>query len=157
MFSNLSLTLLLWTYFHESQIMITVKCYRLSLIGRPIHVLDASAPFDAGWTWYVLDAFKVNVQIGACAPFDARHATYDLLINAEASKRGNTSLLIWALPSYFSKYFIYDCKKNDNPVDFYNFQVKLKTRMVEEYRSVLYNRKLEFLVKLSVLSDSLWT
>ena len=41
-------------------------------------------------------------------------------------------------------------------VDFYNFQVKLKTRMViEEYRSELYNRKLEFLVKWSVLSDSL--
>ena len=45
--------------------------------------------------------------------------------------------------------FIYDCKKNDKPVDFYNFQlqVKLKTHMVtEEYRSELYNRKLEFLV-----------
>ena len=39
----------------------------------------------------------------------------------------------------FAKYFIYDCKKNYEPVDFYNFQVKLKTRMViEEYsRSVL--------------------
>ena len=35
-------------------------------------------------------------------------------------------------------------------------QVKLKTRMViEEYRSELYNRKFEFLVKWSVLSDSL--
>ena len=56
----------------------------------------------------------------------------------------------------FAKYFIYDCKKNDKPVDFYHFQVKLKTRMViEEYRSELYNRKLEFLVKWSVLSDSL--
>ena len=56
----------------------------------------------------------------------------------------------------FAKYFIYDCKKNDKPVDFYNFQVKLKTRMViEEHRSELYNRKLEFLVKWSVLSDSL--
>ena len=57
----------------------------------------------------------------------------------------------------FAKYFIYDCKKNDKPVDFYHFQVKLKTRMViEEYRSELYNRKLDFLVKWSVLSDSLW-
>ena len=57
----------------------------------------------------------------------------------------------------FAKYFIYDYKKNDKPVDFYNFQVKLKTRMViEEYRSELYNRKLEFLVKWSLLSDSLW-
>ena len=56
----------------------------------------------------------------------------------------------------FAKYFIYDCKKNDKPVDFYNFQVKLKTRMViEEHRSELYNRKLEFLVNWSVLSDSL--
>ena len=56
----------------------------------------------------------------------------------------------------FAKYFIYDCKKNDKPVDFYNFQVKLKTRVViEEYRSELYNSKLEFLVKWSVLSDSL--
>ena len=54
----------------------------------------------------------------------------------------------------FAKYFIYDCKKNDKPVDFYNFQVKLKTRMVIEYRSELYNRKLDFLVKWSVLSDS---
>ena len=49
-------------------------------------------------------------------------------------------------------------KNNDRPVDFYSFQVKLKTRMVlEEYRSVLYNRKLEFLVKSSVLLDSLWS
>ena len=57
----------------------------------------------------------------------------------------------------FANYFIYDCKKNDKPVDFYKFQVKLKTRMViEEYRSELYNSKLEFLVKWSVLSDSLW-
>ena len=56
----------------------------------------------------------------------------------------------------FAKYFIHDCKKNDKPVDFYHFQVKLKTRMViEEYRSELYNRKLDFLVKWSVLSDSL--
>ena len=56
----------------------------------------------------------------------------------------------------FAKYFIYDCKKNDKPVDFYHFQVKLKTRMIiEEYRSELYNRKLDFLVKWSVLSDSL--
>ena len=30
----------------------------------------------------------------------------------------------------FAKYFIYDCKKNDRPVDFYIFQVKLKPRMV---------------------------
>ena len=57
----------------------------------------------------------------------------------------------------FAKYFIHDCKKNDKPVDFYHFQVKLKTRMViEEYRSELCNRKLDFLVKWSVLSDSLW-
>ena len=43
---------------------------------------------------------------------------------------------------------IHDCKKNDKPVDFYHFHVKLKTRMViEEYRSELYNRKLDFLVK----------
>ena len=56
----------------------------------------------------------------------------------------------------FAKYFIYDCKKNDKPVDLYNFQVKLKTRMViKEYRSELYKTKLEFLVKWSVLSDSL--
>ena len=43
---------------------------------------------------------------------------------------------------WLSIVYIYDCKKNDKPVDFYNFQVKLKTRMViEEYRSELYNRK----------------
>ena len=56
----------------------------------------------------------------------------------------------------FAKYFISNCKKNDKPVDFYNFQVKLKTRLViEEYRSELHNSKLEFLVKWSVLSESL--
>ena len=56
----------------------------------------------------------------------------------------------------FAKHFIYACKKNDKPVDLYNFQVKLKTRMViKEYRSELCNRKLEFLEKWSVLSDSL--
>ena len=37
------------------------------------------------------------------------------------------------LVTLFGKYFIYDCK-NDKSVDFYNFQAKLKTRMViEEY------------------------
>ena len=57
----------------------------------------------------------------------------------------------------FAKYFIHDCKKNNKSVDYYNFQIKLKPHMViEEYRSELYNRKLEFLVKWSILSGSLW-
>ena len=57
-------------------------------------------------------------------------------------------LWIWTFVILFAKHFIYDCKKNDKPDDFYHFQVKLKTRMViEEYRSELYNRKLEFSCK----------
>ena len=56
----------------------------------------------------------------------------------------------------FAKNHIYNCKKNSMPVDFYSFQVKLKSRMlIEEYRSKMYNRTLEFEEKWSVLADSL--
>ena len=56
-----------------------------------LHVLDASAHFDAGWsgrnTFQTPSQF--NVQIDACAPFDAGHATHNLLIDAQVSNRGN--------------------------------------------------------------------
>ena len=56
----------------------------------------------------------------------------------------------------FAKHFIYSCKKNDMSIDFYHFQVKLKTRMIiEEYRYNMYDRSLEFQQKWSILSDSL--
>ena len=32
---------------------------------------------------------KFNVQIDTCTPFDTGHATHDLLINTQASNRGN--------------------------------------------------------------------
>ena len=46
----------------------------------------------------------------------------------------------------FAKQYIYTSKKNRIPIDFYNFQVKLKTRMIiEEYKYTMYNRSLEFM------------
>ena len=33
---------------------------------------------------------KFNVQIDASAPFDAGHATHNLLVDAQASNQGNT-------------------------------------------------------------------
>ena len=33
---------------------------------------------------------KFNVQIDTSAPFDSRHPTHNLLIDAQASNRGNT-------------------------------------------------------------------
>ena len=59
----------------------------------------------------------------------------------------------------FAKNYIYTCKNNSIPIDFYKFQVNLKTRMIiEEFRSNMYNKSLEFQQKWSVLADSLgWT
>ena len=52
-----------------------------------LHVLDASAHFDAGWrgrnTFWTPAEF--NVQIDASAPFDSGHTTHNLLIDAQAS------------------------------------------------------------------------
>ena len=56
----------------------------------------------------------------------------------------------------FAKNYIYTCKKNSIPIDFYKFQVNLKTPMIiEEFRSNMYNKSLEFQQKWSVLADSL--
>ena len=58
----------------------------------------------------------------------------------------------------FTKYYmyIYNCKKNGVPVDFFRFLVKLKSHLIiEEYRHIMYNRSLEFATKWSILSDSL--
>ena len=42
----------------------------------------------------------------------------------------------------FAKSYIYDCKKNQTPIDLYNFQVKLKTHMViQEYRCKVNNKQ----------------
>ena len=58
---------------------------------------------------------------------------------------------------FFAKNYIYTCKKNGIPIDFYKFQVNLKTGMnIEEFRSNMYNKSLEFQQKWSVLVDSLW-
>ena len=58
-----------------------------------LDILDASAHFDArlsGRNTFQAP-LKFNFQIDASAPFDARHATHNLLIDAQASNRGNTS------------------------------------------------------------------
>ena len=56
----------------------------------------------------------------------------------------------------FAKNYIYTCKKNGMQIDFYNFQVQLKTHMViEEFRCSMYNKSLEFHEKWSILADSL--
>ena len=56
----------------------------------------------------------------------------------------------------FGKFYIYSCKKCVMPIDFYNFLVKLKTRMVvEQYRCKIYNKMEEFQNKWAFLADSL--
>ena len=68
-----------------------------------LHVLDASAHFDAGWsgrnTFWTHAEF--NVRIDASAPFDAGHAAHNLLIDGQASNRGNTvfstQVTIWSI------------------------------------------------------------
>ena len=54
-------------------------------------VLDASAHFDAGWSGRktFLMPTELNTQFDASARFDAGHATYNLLIDAQAFNRGN--------------------------------------------------------------------
>ena len=61
-----------------------------------LHVLDASAHFDAGWSGrnMFLTPAEFNVQINVSAPFDAGHPTHNLLIDAQASNRGNRVLVI---------------------------------------------------------------
>ena len=55
-----------------------------------------------------------------------------------------------------AKYYIYNCKKNGVPIDFFSFLVKLKSHLIiEEYRHIMYNRGLEFATKWSILSGSL--
>ena len=52
----------------------------------------------------------------------------------------------------FAKYYIYNCKKNGMPINFFSFLVKLKSRpIIEEYRHIMYNTGLEFATKWSVL------
>ena len=52
-----------------------------------LHVLDASARFEAGWSGHNM---FLHVQIDACAPSSAGHATPDLLIDVQVSNGGNT-------------------------------------------------------------------
>ena len=88
--------------------------------------------------------------------FDERIEKLNTLLNIWSQRNLTIKGRITILKAKALPLVTYVSKKNDKPVDFYHFQVKLKTRMViEEYRSELYNRKLDFLVKWSVLSDSL--
>ena len=55
----------------------------------PLHVLDDSAHFDAGRCGR--NTFQTPAEFNvASAPFDAGHETHTLLIDAQASNRGNT-------------------------------------------------------------------
>ena len=79
----------------------------------------------------------------------------DVLLQIPSYERSNdiTNLNFVIL---FAKNYIYTCKKNGMQIDFYNFQVQLKTHVViEEFRCSMYNKSLEFHEKLSILADSL--
>ena len=79
-------------------------------------------------------------MVFACFQFFINFTPLDILLGIPNYDNSNV-IMNFNFVILFAKYFIYDCKRNDKPVDFYNFQVKLKTRMViEEYRSELYNR-----------------
>ena len=55
----------------------------------------------------------------------------------------------------FTKYYIYNCKKNGMPIDFFSFLVKLKSCLInEEDRHIMYNRGLVFETKWFILCDS---
>ncbi len=56
----------------------------------------------------------------------------------------------------FAKNYIYSCKKINNSIDFYTFQVKLKMHLeIEEYRCKLYNKLYEFNAKWAPIADIL--
>ena len=79
-------------------------------------------------------------MVFACFPICHYFTPLDILLGISNYDNSNVIMNL-NFVILFAKYFICDCKKNDKPVDSYNFQVKLKTRMViEEYRSELYNR-----------------
>ena len=55
----------------------------------------------------------------------------------------------------FAKSYIYSSKRNEMPIDFYKFLVKLKTRMViEEYRCNIYDKHVEIETMWACLADS---
>lgn len=81
--------------------------------------------------------------------------TLDILLGIPNYDK-NTDINILNFILLFAKNFIYSCKKNDIPVHFYNFQVKLKTQIeIEEYRCKIYNKEQEFLTKWLLLADTL--
>ena len=68
--------------------------YCLSSSRRPTF-LYGSVHFDIGWSGCNTMPTEFNVQIDASAHFDARHATHNLLIDAQASNRGNMVQMVF--------------------------------------------------------------
>ena len=79
----------------------------------------------------------------------------DILLGIPNYDNSN-DLMILNFVILFSNYYYYKCKKNGMPIDFFSFVVTLKSHVIiEEYRHIIYNRGLEFVMKWSILSDSL--
>lgn len=98
---------------------------------------------------YLRTWFRHNFEF--CIKFTA----LDILLGIPNYDK-NIEISILNFVILFAKYFIYTCKKYTVPVDFYQFLVKLKSRvMVEEFRCKLYNKIMEFETKWSKLLDIL--
>ena len=87
----------------------------------------------------------------------------------ELVKKKGTSLdILLGIPNYdssndimilnfvilFTKYYIYNCKKNGMQIDFFSFLVKLKSCLIiEEYRHVMYNYGVRRDLPVKLMSD----
>ena len=81
--------------------------------------------------------------------------TLDILLGIPNYDK-NTDINILNFIILFAKNFIYSCKKTNNNVDFYGFQVKLKTHLeIEEYRCKIYNKIREFNSKWALIAEIL--
>lgn len=85
---------------------------------------------------------------------DINFTTLDILLGIPNYNK-NTVIDILNFVLLFAKCFISSTKKNRLNIDFYNFQVKLKSQMIiEQYRSVMYNKTKEYQDKWETLADA---
>ena len=87
--------------------------------------------------------------------FSINFTSLDVLLGIPNYEK-NMEINILNFVMLFAKCFIYNCRKYNVSVDFYNFLVRLKSRViVEEYRCKLYNRIMKYETKWTKLLDVL--
>ena len=79
--------------------------------------------------------------------FVINFTSLDILLGIPIYDNSN-DVMILNFVILFVKYYMYNCKKNGVPIDFFSFLVKLKSHLIiEEYRHIMYNRSLESATK----------